>query len=479
MRRTPQTASFAVVAATAAALAITVAAPAGASNVLNAAPTSATQVPSDLTFVQSRTSLLGTHTWYAQTHKGLPVLGGYYAVHTGATAKVDDGRKSVTGLATTNAGLTKAAAITAAKTHGNARSSRLAIVPAEGATPATLVWEVKTDQDKQVLIAAGGARQGNVLKVTDERVHADGSGKVFDPNPVVSQQNQSLTDASDADSAVPAAAYKTVTLSNLDGSGYLKGTWANITNKAKGKVPAAYSAANTFSYTRTDDRFEQVNTYYAADRLQAYIQSLGFTNVNNESQDFSVNTITADNSYYSPSSDTITMGTGGVDDGEDQEVVWHEYGHAIHDDQVPNFGSGSDAGAIGEAFGDYMAATMSQGTSSDTTTTPWACVMDWDSVSYTSTTPHCIRRLDTNKTVADRNGSIHHDGQIWSQALWTINQAFGRDKATRIILEAQFSYSPSTSWAAAANTTVATANALYGATDAATVKAAFQARGIL
>ena len=34
---------------------------------------------------------------------------------------------------------------------------------------------------------------------------------------------------------MPSSAYKTVTLSNLDGSGYLKGTWANIANKAKGK----------------------------------------------------------------------------------------------------------------------------------------------------------------------------------------------------------------------------------------------------
>ena len=59
------------------------------------------------------------------------------------------------------------------------------------------------------------------------------------------------------------------------------------------------------------------------------------------------------------------------------------------------------------------------------------------------------------------------------------NKAFGRDKATRIILEAQFSYAPTTTWAAAAQKTVDAATALYGSTDAATVRAAFQARGIL
>ncbi|MFC7485317.1 M4 family metallopeptidase [Knoellia sp. CPCC 206453] len=434
-------------------------------------------VPSDLALIRTRQSLLGSHTWYAQTYRGIPVVGGFYAVHTTkGKASVDDGRKVVTDLASTSPKISKALANGKTTAHGKAVTSRLVVVPGASGAAATLAWEVVTDQDKKVLVDAD---KGSVTKVTDERIYADGQGKVFDPNPVVALQNESLKDANNADSAVPAAAYKAVTLSNLTGNGYLQGRFATVANNKKGKVPAAYSANNVFSYTRSDSRFEQVNAYYAVDRLQTYIQGLGFTNVNNEAQDLLVNTTTADNSFYSPNADTITLGTGGVDDGEDQEVVWHEYGHAVQDDQVPNFGSSNDGGAIGEAFGDYIAATMSQANSSDTAVTPWACVMDWDSVSYTSTTPHCIRRLDTSKTVANRTGEVHDDGEIWGHALWDINKGLGRDKATKIILEAQFSYSPTTTWAAAAQTTVDTAAALYGATDAATVKSAFQARGIL
>ncbi|KRC92754.1 bacillolysin [Terrabacter sp. Root85] len=473
MRRTPLIATASVVAAVGALLST-----AAAGSVAAPAPaTAGASVPADLTLVQVRQSLLGSHSWYAQTYRGVPVLGGWYAVHaTGAAASVDDGRRAVTGLTSVSPGVARASAATAAKGHGNARGSRLVVVPGAAGAAATLAWQVTTDQDKQVLV---DARSGRVTKVTDERVLASGSGKVFDPNPVVALQNESLKDANNADSAVPASAYKTVTLANLDGSGYLKGSWANVTNSKKGKNAAAFSSTLSFPYTRSDTRFEQVNSYYAVDRVQAYIQSLGFADVNHESQDLSVNTTTQDNSWYTPSQDTITIGTGGVDDGEDQEVVWHEYGHAVQDDQVPGFGSGSDAGAIGEGFGDYLAATMSQGNSADTATTPWVCVMDWDSTSYTSTTPHCIRRLDTTKTVANRTGEVHDDGEIWSHALWDVNKAFGRDKATRIILEAQFSYAPSTTWAAAAEKTVDATTALYGATDAATVRAAFHARGIL
>ena len=49
-----------------------------------------------------------------------------------------------------------------------------------------------------------------------------GTGSVFVPNPVQSLGDESLTDQKDADAAVPAAAYHDVTLTNLDGSGFLQ-----------------------------------------------------------------------------------------------------------------------------------------------------------------------------------------------------------------------------------------------------------------
>ena len=54
----------------------------------------------------------------------------------------------------------------------------------------------------------------------------------------------------------------------------------------------------------------------------------------------------------------ITFGKGGVDDAEDAEVIVHEYGHSVQDDQVPGFGPRLEAGSIGEAFGDYLAVTV-------------------------------------------------------------------------------------------------------------------------
>ncbi len=301
-----------------------------------------------------------------------------------------------------------------------------------------------------------------------------GKAAVFDPNPVVALRDESLTDQDDKNSAVPARAYVQTLLPRLlPGATTLSGQYAKVV-KARGGL--AESADRDFTYRRADDRFEQANAYYGIDKAQAYIQSLGFTDVNNEPQKLLVDTYAGDNSFYSPSKDTITYGIGGVDDAEDLEVVWHEYGHAIQDAQVPGYGASEQAGATGEGFGDYWAVSMAQPTSGGFDD---PCVMDWDSTSYTSTVPHCLRRTDTGKTVADMTGEVHDDGEIWSNALWDVHQGLGRDEANRIVLEAQFSYAPDTSFADAAKVTVKTARSLYGDAAASTVRKAFVARGIL
>lgn len=308
-----------------------------------------------------------------------------------------------------------------------------------------------------------------------------GSGRVFFPNPVASLQDQTLTDQKDADYAALQPAYKVVTLTNLDGSGYLRGDWANITSETG---PAAYSSTNTFLFGRSDDRFEQVMGYYWVTEAQKYIQSLGFgvtrRAINKESQDIRINQYGIDNSYSWDKHDILRFGKGGVDDAEDAEVILHEYGHAMMDSQmVPfgGFGTTAESGAIGEGFGDYWAVTVSNVIAP---TPDPACVADWDSVSYTTSVPHCLRRVDGNLHYpTDLNGRVHHDGQIWSRALWDIRNNLGHVIADTVILEAQFDFAPDTTMPAAANATVATAQRLYGAQVANAVKAAFVARGIL
>jgi hypothetical protein len=305
-----------------------------------------------------------------------------------------------------------------------------------------------------------------------------GDGRVFLPNPVADLQNQSLTDQKDADYAALQAAYHVRALTNLSGSGFLTGDWATV-RSSTGDL--AFSPTNTFHYGRSDDRFEQVMAYYWITESQKYLQRLGFgvwrRPVNKVSQAVRINQWGLDNSFATDKkAGELRFGKGGVDDAEDAEVILHEYGHAIHFSQSPTFYSSAESGAIGEGFADYWAVTVAD-VLAPTPDAP--CVADWDSVSYTSTVPHCLRRTDLNLKYADLDVTrIHRSGQIWSRALWDIRSELGNVVADTVILEGQFDF-PGTTMPALAQATVDAARRLYGGGTANKVRAAFEARGIL
>jgi zinc metalloprotease ZmpB len=310
-----------------------------------------------------------------------------------------------------------------------------------------------------------------------------GTGSVFVSNPVEDLGDQSLRDEKDSDAAVPAAAYHTVTLTDLDGSGFLHGRWATIVSETGNP---AYSPTNTFRYTRSQDEFEQVMGYYWITESQKYIQSLGFGTgrfrpVNMEPQRLRINQWGIDNSFATTHKDEIRLGKGGVDDAEDGEVINHEYGHAIHFSQ--NFAFASvEAGAISEGFGDYWAVTVTQVVRQrlglPALSDP-ACVADWDATSYDPTPPHCLRRVDSNLHYPENLvGQVHADGRIWSRALWDIRNAIGHVRADTVILEGQFDFE-ATTMTELARRTVAAAQRIYGNAVANTIRTQFQTRGIL
>jgi hypothetical protein len=307
------------------------------------------------------------------------------------------------------------------------------------------------------------------------------AGTVFFPNPVQQLGLQGLTDDKDADSAVFGPAYRRVTLTDLDGSGSLTGRYVVV--KSKTGKPAAASGGAFPAYHRDADQFEQVMGYYWVTTAQRYLQHLGFganlRPVNQRQIELRIDQFGGDNSFFREDKANITLGKGGVDDAEDAEVIVHEYGHSVQDSQVAGFGTTLESGSIGEGFSDYLAVAVTSWAAGAPTAAPEACVADWDAVSYTSTTPHCLRRLDGTKHYPeDVRGEVHADGEIWSRALWDIRAALGDVRASTLIIEAQFAFTADTTFAAAARATVAAGQRLYGPAVANAVRAAFEARGI-
>jgi len=167
-------------------------------------------------------------------------------------------------------------------------------------------------------------------------------------------------------------------------------------------------------------RFEEVTVYSTVDRIQHYMHTLGFDDdvpPANGIRDFpslaNAHWNDEDQSFYSTGDDAIHMGDGGVDDGEDADIIAHEFGHAVQHNQNSCWGGG-DMGAMGEGFGDYLAGSFYHDVGDAAYQSAHAaCIGEWDAASYSSSSPPCLRRIDGDKKYPeDLVGQVHADGEL-------------------------------------------------------------------
>jgi Zn-dependent metalloprotease len=438
------------------------------------------QAVGDLELVRSVESPMGTHYTFQQVHRGVAVDGAEVKVHfnrAGEVVGLNNDSVPAPALASVKPALAAEQARSAARAAlgvseaaARADGSAALVVSGQGGAP-RLAWKVvEPTEDGPTWELLVDANSGELLaNPRDTNRYVTGTGRVFvGSNAVVATRDITLRDTS----TIPSTAYRTESLLSLNGNGFLDGQYASSSSTKK----RVSSATNTFTYSRGQAGFTETMAYFHIDSSERYVQSLGFTNVNNRQQVFSANGTTQDNSWYTPNTKIITYGTGGVDDAEDAEVILHELGHSIQDNQVPGFGSGAESGAMGEGFGDYWGASLSTATSGGFQD---ACVADWDAVSYSSANPPCLRRLDTTKHYPESvKGEVHADGEIWSGALWNIRGSLGGARADTLILQHHFLLSTNPSFNTAANALVTAATNLgYSSTECSAVKTHLQNRG--
>lgn len=288
------------------------------------------------------------------------------------------------------------------------------------------------------------AHSGDFIKVVDlaassddERAPnlVDGSGFVFDPDPLSSAQvaygTTGYTDGNDATTPQLDAERVSVTLKDIQFSGgqyTLIGPWAEIIDfegPFNGLFP---QASSTFNYNRFDDAFEAVNTYHHIDTIMRYLNITLGLNIEPQAYpggvQFDPHGLNgADNSHYLSGSDRVAFGEGGVDDAEDADVVVHELGHGLHD-WVTNGGL-SQVNGLSEGIGDFVAQSYSRNFGQWTPSDPaYHWVFNWDGhnpfwggriTNYTATWPGGLV------------GQVHTDGQIWSTCMMKVWDQIGRD----------------------------------------------------
>jgi Zn-dependent metalloprotease len=440
---------------------------------------------SDLKFDKVVESPLGTHVFFQQYHDKKPI--------TGAWVKVDLDQENRAYHFTNSAvpvDLLKQSAKLAGKPPWTEAAAQKRAMEAVDATPKQVRGEVTSElvnfpvgktvvpawkflipiasppHDWRIYI---GARDGSVLHREDMLKMADGKGQVFDPNPVITLNDTKLRDSK----PVPDAAYQQVPLRELAKTGFLDGPYVS-TSKTRNRVK---SANGSFLFKRNKAAFKEVMVYFHIDRMQRYIQSLGFKDVNRRPIPVNIAGLKDDNSFYSPVNKTLAFGTGGVDDAEDAEIILHEYGHSIQDAQVPGFGASAEAGAMGEGFGDYLAGSFFN---DQKPARLQNCVGSWDATAYSPDDPPCLRRLDSGKRYPkDIVNEVHADGEIWSACLWQIRQALGRKPADKLILSHHFLLQKDASFQDAAEALLQADQRLNAGSHQAAIRDIFVRRGIL
>ncbi|MBI1747907.1 MAG: M36 family metallopeptidase [Acidobacteria bacterium] len=448
----------------------------------------------DLSMVLVQESLTGYHVRFQQRVRGIPVYNGVVSVHMTKQLEVEavhnayvpiENISIVPAISEWSAEQAAERALGLEKPAGPRQTELYIYV--SGDAP-RLVWQVLVPAirplgDWEYLI---DAQTGAVLSERDLARYATAQARIFDPNPVVTLRDPSLRDQGHSPTAVPAEGYLPRTLQDvtITGNGRLQGPWVDTSITCRTSTSAGcltlprFDAGLNYNFPRSDFRFEELMVYYHIDAMQRYIQRLGFSSIVRRPIAVDAHVFGDDNSFYRFSDQTLNFGDGGVFDAEDAEIISHEYGHAMQDSQVRGFGLvASEAGAIAEGWGDFWASAYHSAVSGGFQDT---CFGDWDATPYGNLgNPRCWRRLDRNKHYPeDIVRRVHEDGEIWSQALWDIRQAIGRDNAIKLALEANYRFSSSVSFTEAANALVAAARALFDEPSQAAVRDSLQRRGL-
>ena len=406
----------------------------------------------------------GSHVRFVQHYRGIPVYRGDVVVSLNANNEIGmittNARDDIS-LNTTTPSFGPERAISLTRACLNARGNALAnselaelnVYRDDALGTDRLVYRVtmaleNPAGDWEVLLDATTGneirREDRFVNHSDDMAKVNGTGYVYTSNPVsVAQQtygSPGYVDNEDADTEQLTAGRTLVTLDSLsfeNGLYRLTGPACTITDieSPLDSVAFAEQTPEGFRYTRSQPGFEAVMAYYHITAAYRRFVELGFSCPSLRGLPVDPHGYQGkDNSHYSPGGNWISFGTGGVDDAEDADVIWHEYGHAIQYNIIPTWGGG-ECGALGEGFGDYWAGSHSRGLNQWSPADQqynWLFLWDGHNEYWQG------RILNDPRKYPFGTLSVHMAGQIWSSALMEIQGDLGRNVTDRLVLKSLY-----------------------------------------
>ncbi len=301
---------------------------------------------------------------------------------------------------------------------------------------------------------------------------------VFMPNPIVKSNAKyggGYKDNNDADSPeLTASRSKVQVLVNYKNGKFILGdgliTLKDIHNPAGNPIQPTDTFLN---YTRSHDGFEDVNVYYHIKSFSDYLRLKGFEGLLDSIHVDPHGANGDDNSFLDPSTYPLELeiGTGNVDDGEDAQVVLHEFGHGLSVVASPGTTSGNQRLAMEEGQADYAAMSYSWSLSKNK-----SCeVFSWDGHNeFWSGFSIC-----TNRMYKDLTGIKDLDREVWSTPLKCIYDKLGRARADSLIYSSYFMQAADSKMPQMARVILKLDSMMYGGKEVGKIWQCFTDRGIL
>lgn len=306
--------------------------------------------------------------------------------------------------------------------------------------------------------------------------------KVFLPDPLTSAQvayGNPYIDNNDGDITELNAQRKTVLL-RVDFSNdtfRLTNKYFQLKDFDAPNIAPVQSKAPVFDYTRSQSGFEDVNIFYHLNMYRNHVDSIGFQQYVKDSMMVDAHAMgTADNSMYSTYNGKPAMfyGVGGIDDGEDADVIVHEYTHSIIDKATVTDNESIERQAIDEAVCDYMAAAYSKAISLYN----WKHLYNWD-----GNNPTLLwygRDAGTTKTYPyNTSQNYYWNSEIFSGALADMDDRIGSVLTERLLLGTLGSVSRTATMKQVATLMLITDSILFNKANSFPVQLAFYDRKII
>jgi hypothetical protein len=263
---------------------------------------------------------------------------------------------------------------------------------------------------------------------------------VFNPDPVTEANTvygAPYVHANNQNTAVldPLRVQRSTTADFAGGIFHLRNAYVRVDDFDAPNLPVVTSTTPAFNFSRNQAGFEQTNCFYHVTTFQEHLQRIGFNIAQFQIRVDGNGVQGADNAYFTPSpTPRMSFGPGGVPDGEDADVIYHEYTHALFHSAAPGTGIGNERRCLEEAHADYFATSFSKSIKVHNADR----MFSWDGHNEFWGGRWATNRQNKNYNSLTFSSNIYTHTDIWVASVMEVWDRLGRDCTDQIATQAMY-----------------------------------------